>query len=256
MVVQARLRTRADRAGFTLIELLVVIAVIAILAAILFPVFIGAQASARTTKCSNNCKLMMTALQMYMQDYSFRLPNGTFVAYDSLKPRYLPYVKNNDITRCTEYVVIYDWGSGRRETQNFAYAYNHITCGPLKYHNRAMPGSIASRCDVWSNAATSDPSEWCGRVFADIHRPSNMPAMFCSRPMYRSPQGFFYSYQWEPNDIGNPDRMRNPHSDGTVYGFLDGHAKWYRPAGDGFYMATDGIDYDGNGTVGGPRFMR
>ncbi len=249
-------RSKLRRSGFTLIELLVVIAIIAIMAAILFPLFVKAKENGRTLKCCSNCRQMMTALQSYIQDYNFVLPNGTFVAYNELHPRYLPYVKNNDITRCTEYVWINDWGTGRREVQNFAYAYNHTLCGPNKYHNRAMPSTIKDRCDVWSNAASNDPSEWRGRNISDIHNTSRTPGMFCSRPMYRSPQGFFYSYQWEPNDIGNPDRMRNPHSGGTNYGFLDGHARWYLPAGSGFFMATDGIDYDGNGSVGGPAFMR
>lgn len=55
--------------GFTLIELLVVIAIIAILAAILFPVFAQARAKARQTACLSNSKQIGTALVMYMQDY-------------------------------------------------------------------------------------------------------------------------------------------------------------------------------------------
>lgn len=239
--------------GFSLIELLVVIAIIALLAALLFPVFVSAKAGARTLKCLSQCKLMVSALQSYMQDYSFRLPNGTFVAYDSLNPRYLPYVRNNMITRCTEDTVINDWGTGQMLTENYAYAYNHCLCGPNKIHN-LVPATIKSRCDVWKNDNTLEG--WSGRPISDIRRPALTPAMFCSRPRYRSPMGFYYSYQWEPMDIANPDRMRNPHSGGTCYGFLDGHAKWYLPAGGGFLMATDGIDYDGNGSAGGVQFMR
>src|SRR5437867_8140420 len=57
------------RRGFTLIELLVVIAIIAILAAILFPVFAQARASARQATCLSNLKQIGTAAMLYVQDY-------------------------------------------------------------------------------------------------------------------------------------------------------------------------------------------
>jgi prepilin-type N-terminal cleavage/methylation domain-containing protein len=60
---------QAPRRGFTLIELLVVIAIIAILAAILFPVFAQARDSARQTTCLSNLKQLGTGLTMYAQDY-------------------------------------------------------------------------------------------------------------------------------------------------------------------------------------------
>ena len=63
-----RLRN-THRSGFTLIELLVVIAIIAILAAILFPVFAQAREKARQTTCLSNCKQIALAFQMYQQDY-------------------------------------------------------------------------------------------------------------------------------------------------------------------------------------------
>lgn len=62
-------RTRSDKKGFTLIELLVVIAIIAILAAILFPVFAQARAAARKTACLSNMKQLGTSTLMYSQDY-------------------------------------------------------------------------------------------------------------------------------------------------------------------------------------------
>lgn len=63
-----------SRAGFTLIELLVVIAIIAILAAILFPVFASAREKARQVSCLSNLKQIGTALSLYMQDYSGGYP--------------------------------------------------------------------------------------------------------------------------------------------------------------------------------------
>jgi prepilin-type N-terminal cleavage/methylation domain-containing protein len=66
--------TRRNRAGFTLIELLVVIAIIAILAAILFPVFAQAREKARQTSCLSNLKQWGTAVLMYVQDYDETLP--------------------------------------------------------------------------------------------------------------------------------------------------------------------------------------
>src|SRR5207302_8529479 len=65
---------RSPRRGFTLIELLVVIAIIAILAAILFPVFARAREAARKTTCLSNLKNIGLAALMYVQDYDEQFP--------------------------------------------------------------------------------------------------------------------------------------------------------------------------------------
>ncbi len=102
---------RASARGFTLIELLVVIAIIAILAAILFPVFAQARDSARQTTCLNNCKQLGIALQMYAQDYDEGLPSWPFSkllsspifkewGYSTWVPVLMPYVKNNGVFAC------------------------------------------------------------------------------------------------------------------------------------------------------------
>lgn len=98
------------RRAFTLIELLVVIAIIAILAAILFPVFARAREAARKTACLSNTKQIGTALMMYSQDYEEVLPPpqlgtcpgiGCFAWADVI----YPYVKNEKVFDCPSSTV-------------------------------------------------------------------------------------------------------------------------------------------------------
>ena len=102
--------------GFTLIELLVVIAIIAILAAILFPVFAQAREKARQTSCLSNTKQLGTALQLYADDFDETI--CSFIIYpgflfwenpDTIAPQYIglysnqglwPYVKNGGCFHC------------------------------------------------------------------------------------------------------------------------------------------------------------
>jgi prepilin-type N-terminal cleavage/methylation domain-containing protein/prepilin-type processing-associated H-X9-DG protein len=90
---------RSRSAGFTLIELLVVIAIIAILAAILFPVFAQAREKARGTVCLNQAKQMGTALDMYTQDYDEMLPRvWTCCPARDWTTDLLPYIRTGSLT--------------------------------------------------------------------------------------------------------------------------------------------------------------
>jgi prepilin-type N-terminal cleavage/methylation domain-containing protein/prepilin-type processing-associated H-X9-DG protein len=100
---------RVLRRGFTLIELLVVIAIIAILAAILFPVFAKARDKAEQTSCLSNLKQLGTAAQMYASNYDNQLPphnddEAPYPAYDwrwdTFIMRLTPYTQNEGITQC------------------------------------------------------------------------------------------------------------------------------------------------------------
>jgi prepilin-type N-terminal cleavage/methylation domain-containing protein/prepilin-type processing-associated H-X9-DG protein len=91
---------RSIQGGFTLIELLVVIAIIAILAAILFPVFAQAREKAREISCLSNCKESATAFYMYVQDYDeTTLKMGAGVDWWSL---IYPYTKNLQLYYCPD----------------------------------------------------------------------------------------------------------------------------------------------------------
>src|ERR1041385_8371804 len=83
-----RERNMSSRRGFTLIELLVVIAVIALLAALLFPVFAAAREKARATSCLSNMKQIGTALQAYLSDSDETYPMIWFP--DAAHPDDLP----------------------------------------------------------------------------------------------------------------------------------------------------------------------
>ena len=94
-----------QRRAFTLIELLVVIAIIAILAAILFPVFARAREQARKSSCLSNLKQMGLATQMYVQDYDETLPRYSVATSPTAYwPNLIdPYVKNRQIWFCPSY---------------------------------------------------------------------------------------------------------------------------------------------------------
>jgi prepilin-type N-terminal cleavage/methylation domain-containing protein/prepilin-type processing-associated H-X9-DG protein len=98
-----------NKKGFTLIELLVVIAIIAILAAILFPVFAQAREKARQTSCGSNEKQIITGVKMYANDYDeqsvpwvwsardLSVAGGTFHPWQEMVQ---PYMKNKDVWMC------------------------------------------------------------------------------------------------------------------------------------------------------------
>ena len=107
---------RKSQNGFTLIELLVVIAIIAILAAILFPVFAKAKKQAKITACISNMKNICMAFQMYAQDYDDCWP--CYLDYPAVPGHYAwvvrdnvqPYMKNTAILQCPMDVGQWDLG--------------------------------------------------------------------------------------------------------------------------------------------------
>jgi prepilin-type N-terminal cleavage/methylation domain-containing protein/prepilin-type processing-associated H-X9-DG protein len=96
------------RHGFTLIELLVVIAIIAILAAILFPVFARARAKAQQAGCLSNVKQLALGLLMYVSDYDDRFPFAWITSNQGTNALALmyPYVNNLQIYACPSTLTV------------------------------------------------------------------------------------------------------------------------------------------------------
>lgn len=214
--------------AFTLIELLVVIAIIAILAAILFPVFAQAREKARNISCISNLRQLGTAFQMYLQDFDEKVMSrydacpqtGPVNADQKLWTASLqPYVKNKQIMICpsasnTNYCDAWkDW-NGKDALNNrgrLSIGYNQTING--FYYNigdgcgqQILP-ALASIVAPTKNVMFADsvPGDVSGgyRGYLFGNTASNVPY------------------------IGTPaGSLGSRHSEGTSMTFFDGHAKW------------------------------
>jgi len=208
--------------GFTLIELLVVIAIIAILAAILFPVFARAREKARQTTCLSNVKEIGLACLMYVQDYDERFPrSGGYRAYAELSVptgycywfmQVHPYIKNSAIFSCPSY------------NNNRCYS------GGTNGVHPDFPDGVNYTYNTYANA----------RSLAEVQHPSCWGLVTEGTNNYwrlvRQPASNHYAWHW------------TRHNEGWNAVLGDGHAKWYNekyPAGR--------LVYDGEAFVGDQR---
>ncbi|MFW6438005.1 MAG: DUF1559 domain-containing protein [Armatimonadota bacterium] len=120
------------RTGFTLIELLVVIAIIAILAAILFPVFARAREKARQTSCQSNSKQLGLAFMMYVQDYDEMMPRSWIGTNDDMGYIWAdcvyPYINNLQVFTCPS-----TSNGARRYGRPNSYGFDNINRSYLGY---------------------------------------------------------------------------------------------------------------------------
>jgi prepilin-type N-terminal cleavage/methylation domain-containing protein/prepilin-type processing-associated H-X9-DG protein len=207
--------SRRSSSGFTLIELLVVIAIIAILAAILFPVFAQAREKARQTSCLSNLKQIELAMHMYSQDNDEMFSLARYAPYywdgadwpdtHTWRMAVQPYIKSKDVTRCPSN-AFYDAGVEVDEPVWRSYAMN----------------SSALYGDKYAEASITEPAEEiqiaeCRYQYPDLY------------PQFESPySSFLYSSEPDPtpdSDIG----VLQTHTGQSNFAFFDGHVKSMRP---------------------------
>lgn len=225
---------RSGQRAFTLIELLVVIAIVAILAAMLFPVFAQAREKGRQASCLSNLRQLGMAVGMYLQDYE-AFPPFSYVTrgmqvrwYDLV----FPYTRSVQIFVCPTAPRHWALGIAGR---NAAYGYNYQYLGNSRANCWNVPvaesrilspahtiviadsrGTGTRPCD---NDEPTDP-DFTNPDCLHNHGYSMDPPVL---PPCRSGPG--------PNQPSNAGRWSIPHdrhAGGAVFAFADGHAKWMR----------------------------
>ncbi len=248
--------------GFTLIELLVVIAIIAILAAILFPVFAQAREKARAISCLSNIKQITLAGMMYAQDYDETLNSPAFKSpgCGATKSQYsdlwwgqrwvtwpemlIPYVKSTALYTCPD----------RSSTPYFGYSINVNSSNddypgaPTPPGNWAdgdgscvakagqgtiaMAAEVAPASTIWFNDSVPGYFQDGLNKWADLVTDANDPNSSKDLQIDGSEtiaQLFLTSGGvTDTSGIISKDPAR--HTSGVNIGWCDGHAKWMRPA--------------------------
>jgi prepilin-type N-terminal cleavage/methylation domain-containing protein/prepilin-type processing-associated H-X9-DG protein len=205
--------------GFTLIELLVVIAIIAILAAILFPVFARAREKARQTSCLSNVKQLTTAYLMYAQDYD-----------ESVCPTHMPPVRRPD--RMDMWIWEKTADPGHLDSRLMPYIKNEQMLRCPSAQSTIWGYGMNLYPTVYARASGGDHGEagygYGGASLAAFARPAETVVIGDSR----GDRGCYY--------LGNAHfpgaPFRGPgyvcggtdprHNDGINVGYADGHAKW------------------------------
>ncbi|MHB8996478.1 MAG: prepilin-type N-terminal cleavage/methylation domain-containing protein [Armatimonadota bacterium] len=197
------------RRGFTLIELLVVIAIIAILAAILFPVFAKAREKARQSSCLSNIKQTCLGVLSYAQDNDELLPHRQMgPGLPNIWAQIDPYVKNTQIRMCP---------SLSASPQGFGYGWNwrHVCTDPASMGWWGKDCPLAQyKLPAQSMMLGDSTNSQNGIGGADGTGATDF--LYCSI-CYATPPSSYTNWA-----------IASRHNEGANFGFLDGHAKWLK----------------------------
>jgi prepilin-type N-terminal cleavage/methylation domain-containing protein/prepilin-type processing-associated H-X9-DG protein len=206
---------KTSQRGFTLIELLVVIAIIAILMAILFPVFAQGRAKAKAAIAFSNAKQLGLGISLYMQDYGETFP---LVTHGSIEQSWLggiqPYVKSKLLYRLSEDLST-NWDqplSGQTDIRKCSYAVNALLAD---LHCRPQ-GVVTHLAGVQKPAECISIVESKDNLTYDHIHPMCWEPIGCNLDM----AGY---HRHSEDEIAKRRYMGGSH-----YVFVDGHAKWQR----------------------------
>ncbi|BDI33211.1 hypothetical protein CCAX7_52620 [Capsulimonas corticalis] len=258
--------------GFTLIELLVVIAIIAILAAILFPVFAKAREKARQISCASNLKQIGLGIMQYTQDNDENYPTGTGSLGQGWAGTVYPYVKSTGVFKCPDDPQAGQVSGAGVVSYTVSYAGNlnflrtDGSGSPTDPHSGQSLASLSSPaktvllCEITGiygpitnspefggangvvSAVTNGPFDaavypFIGNFSQGGHmRTGCLGGLDCSAQVNRNGGGYGF------------DSKTGLHTDGSNYLLADGHVKWYKGSSVSGGSVATAEDCNQNGT--------
>ncbi|HEY3397871.1 MAG TPA: DUF1559 domain-containing protein [Armatimonadota bacterium] len=212
------------RSGFTLIELLVVIAIIAILAAILFPVFARAREKAMQSNCLSNVKQLTLGVIMYNSDNDQYMPpawrdwGGSPTCWPSWRGAIYPYVKNLQLFKCPSRMTLgTDGETAPGSNAQFPCGYGiNADAGGAGHPVTGAAWQLGTVDGPQKDTSIVKPAETI--VIAETNATGPPSSLFC------------YLSQTISNPAWACTNLAAPHGGQSNYGFCDGHVKCMKPS--------------------------